>query len=132
MPNVKITYKPKVVLNAVSKGIDGPLNKAALMVEREAKILLSIGGGKNRNPSKAPNSPHTQSGNLRASISWEPVRHLRYKSRIVGPKTSAFYGKFHEFGLAGFPERPFMAPALQNTLPRILPLFKNIKLKGPK
>jgi len=132
MPRVTIKYKPKATLKVVSKSLDIPLNKAALMVEREAKLLLSTGGGKARTPSQAPAPPHLQTGNLRASIAWEPARLRRRKSRLIGPKNTAFYGKIHEFGLAGFDARPFMGPALRNVLPRITPLFKNLKFKGPR
>ena len=127
---VRVKYDPETTLSSVSKSIDIPLDKAALLVEREAKILLSTGGGRSKTPSNPPSPPNLQTGNLRAAISWEPVK-LRFgrKSRIVGPKVSAFYGKLHEFGLGRFPKREFMGLALRNVLPRILPLFKNLKLK---
>jgi len=124
MPNVFVKFNSRKVLKAASRSIDKPLDKAALMIERKAKILLSIGGGSAKTPSSPPRPPHLQTGNLRASIAWEAGRKGRLKSRLIGPRKSAFYGKIHEFGLAGYPKRVFMATALRNTRSRILPLFK--------
>ena len=47
------------------------LLRAAMIVEREAKILLSVGGGISHEPSVKGSPPHRQTGNLQNSISSE-------------------------------------------------------------
>lgn len=68
------------VHEAVSEGQMDPMKKAALVVEREMKRLLSVGGAKRLRstvtgrfrrvgtPSKPGEPPHAQTGNLRGSV----------------------------------------------------------------
>jgi len=49
------------------------LIKCALIVETEAKILLSSGGGEEKTPAPPGKPPHVQSGVLRASITHEVI-----------------------------------------------------------
>jgi len=130
----------KGVLRAVKQESIDPLQKAALMVEREAKRSMKAGGkfksasGEMVGIPSAPGSPpHVQSGNLRASITHAMTVLATW---IVGPTAVAWYGQIHEFGghYGGkwFPPRPFMWPALLKVAPLFPALFRNLPLSRHK
>lgn len=118
------------VAEAVKKASVDPLDKAAMLVESEAKRSMKAGGGSAHIPSTPPDPPHVQTGNLRASITWASIR--SGLSRIIGPTTVAWYGMIHEFGgrygNAYFPARPFMRPALKVCHQKFAELFKGLRL----
>lgn len=128
------------VKKAVEKSMQKPLDKAAMLIEAEAKRSMKSGGGKAHRPSPAGQPPHVQTGNLRSSITWAKI--LNGRSRIIGPTTVAWYGVIHEFGgrygKAYFPARPFMRPAIRSVREKFAELFANIPLrndyddKGPR
>ncbi len=163
-----IDMKARVYLNTdeiadhLKKGVTERLGKCALMVEAEAKRLLSKGGatpvtssGKREikyTPSETGMPPHLRSGNLRGSIQ---AARQPDGSWVVGPATTAPYGRIHEFGglirvtakmrmwlgmnlgiwkavgsSVHIPARPFMRPALDNCRARFAKVFENIPLGG--
>jgi phage gpG-like protein len=91
----------------VNKAVIGRVQKCALLVEAEAKQLLSQGGGSRTGADKAGNKtvsftpsapgepPHLRSGNLRNAIR---TARSGPKSYVVGPQRMAWYGRVHEFG----------------------------------
>ncbi len=111
---------------AVRKAKIEPLQKAALLLEREVKTSMSTGGGSEKTPSAPGAVPHVQTGNLRASIS---SAQLNKDTFVVGPTKSAAYGKFLEFGTSRMAPRPFMFPALLKVIPKFPKFFKNLNLK---
>jgi len=120
------------VMAAVKNASVAPLDKCALLVEREAKKSMKAGGalgrvgprgGYVREPSAPGTPPHVQRGALRASIGWARDG----ESRVVGPTEK--YGAAHEFGTRLLPKRPFMRPALQKVKSKFAALFRNLRLK---
>lgn len=132
----KFWLDEKAVLEATRQATIGPLEKCALTVERQAKIITSKGGriaagksGKFKSvPSPVGQPPHRQTGALSNSISWAFARSTKTGRRtaIVGPTTVAWYGKIHEHSTR-FP-RPFMRPALDHERPKFPRFFRNMKL----
>lgn len=109
-----ISVKAKVYLNTdevaakLKSSATNSLAKCALLVEAEAKRLLSKGGkqlgtaqfGDKKVPVKYTPSdvgmpPHLRTGNLRSSIRTEKTEVGSY---VVGPSKMALYGRIHEFG----------------------------------
>ena len=132
-------------LDAVKKRLEKvsmkPLAKCAAIVEAAAKRKLSKGGKKKlptkfgdkhaqfaTEPSKPGEPPHLQTGNLRSSIQSAPTSEGTY---VVGPTASAWYGQVHEFGGRNHPKRPFMRPALMESIDKFPALFGNLDLGGP-
>lgn len=98
----------KEVLEKVQKASIEAKHKCALLVEAEAKKLLSKGGSKLQQqsgmgaglkkiyiPSPPGEPPRLKSGNLRNSIATARTEKDTY---VVGPSKTAFYGQIHEFG----------------------------------
>ena len=55
-------------------------------------------------------------GNLASYITYE-LRKTRYGARVVvGPEDYAIYGWLHEWGLGGYPVRPWFNPVAKRTL----------------
>lgn len=161
----KIYLSTDEVAAKLKAGATVSLAKCALLVEAEAKQLLSRGGKQlgttpllatkvptKYTPSEVGKPPHLRSGNLRASIRTERTDAGSY---VIGPTTTALYGRIHEFGghisvtakMRGWlgmnlgiwkaigstihiPARPFMKPALDHCLVKFPELFKNIPLGG--
>jgi hypothetical protein len=126
--------RPEVTRAVALASLD-PLRKCAAEVEREAKQLLSVGGGSGRVPSPPGIPPHLQTGALRASVSHAlltmggmPAAHGIAARAIVGPTET--YGKYHEFGSRVHPQRKFMLPALLRCHMRFAHLFRRLRLKG--
>lgn len=104
----KVTLNTDQLARALQKGSTAALHKAALLIEAEAKELLSKGGkhftgsaspynSQNKvayTPSDPGQPPHLISGNLRASVKVEKTE--VGNSFRIGP--SAIYGRIHEFG----------------------------------
>lgn len=100
-------FHPNKIMEAVKEAIGqpgGPMEKAAIAVENEAKISMKSGGGSARVPSQRGTPPHTQTGVLRASIQHAPTS---YGTQVIGPTEK--YGAAHEFGAV---IRPKQAQAL--------------------
>ena len=122
-------FHAKKVADAINEAVRkpmGPLEKAAIAVENEAKISMKSGGGTAKTPSPVGTPPHTQEGPLRAGI-----QHAATSlgiSQVVGP--TEIYGKFHEFS-EKFP-RKFMAPALMRALKKFPKLFKGIPIASTR
>lgn len=135
---VKTWLNAKQVRAAVKQASTPRLLKAALMVEREAKISMKKGGkarqrgaggrfvkGTKAGRSKPGKPPFVQLGTLRASVKTAKTI-LGY---VVGPVRSAFYGKFLEFGTRFMAPRPFMRPAFVRAKRKFPKLFRGLKLK---
>ena len=134
------SIRVKEVLDKTESLSGKRLVAAGLLVEREARRLLSVGGGTAEPPavkegvyfygeplmrwvnaSKAGEPPRTQTGDLKNSIAVERI----FKTIvIVGP--SLFYGKFMEFGTRFIRPRPFMRPALRNMKRKFPQLFRRL------
>lgn len=112
---------PKNVTNAVRAASAGRLMKAALTVEKTAKVLVSVGGGRDHEPSAAGDPPHVQTGNLRSSIRTEVLTPIQV---VVGP--TVYYGKYLEYGTRHMAKRPFMRPALLDSMALIPNLFRRL------
>ncbi len=138
----------KQVADAVQKASVTRVAKCAALVEAEAKRLLSKGTKESAPPGRDPSRkrvrfiasppgepPFIRTGNLRASIAFAKTGQDTY---VVGPATTAWYGRIHEFGgvYSGkrgpmhFPARPFMRPALNHTVDKFPALFANLPLGG--
>jgi hypothetical protein len=133
--NARVEWFGREVADSVSEAMiapTGPLVKAALAIERCAKFLLRIGGGKDRLPSDPGQPPHRQTNTLRNSITYASVPAKRSPSVIVGPTAMAPYGKTHEFGLrvggVQYPERPFMTPAYDQAKTEFARFFHGLNL----
>ncbi len=166
--NLKVTtwLKTAEVKQRVRSAAVTRAAKCAALVEGEAKRSLSVGGKRvgmvykpgakkgtpvyERGPAGKP--PRLRSGNLRAGIQYARTPEGTY---LVGPATTAWYGRVHEFGakirvsrkmhfFLGFtlgiwvpiggliiiPKRPFMAPALARTVDKFPALFADLPLGG--
>jgi len=109
--------------------------RCAVLVEGEAKRLLSVGGGASHVPSAPGQPPHAQTGELKSSIT----------SAMAGPNTAIVgpnkigkptragkkysIGHIHEFGGVRHPKRPFMKPALMRMLERFPEQFKGLDFR---
>ena len=114
------------VQKAVQQAQVSRIDKAALLVEADAKQSMKAGGGGKGVPSPAETPPHVQTGNLRASIT-----HARTPqgTQLVGPTRMAWYGRVHEFGSARHKnKRPFMRPALMRMMKKFPMLFRKLPL----
>lgn len=143
---------PRQVLRATREATVDSFLLCAIITEREAKIILSKGGGRAKVSSPAGEPPHVQTGNLRSSICFAETWDGAY---IIGPTTNAWYGKVLEFGptkikvtkkMRGYlgavlgmhlrkttthitiKAHPFMRPALVKAIPKFLPKFRNLAL----
>lgn len=127
---MKTRYKYKIenvlVRKAVGEAMRKALLRAAMLVERDAKQSMRKGGGRAHEPSDPGIPPHVQTGNLRASI--QSAYDNKNKVAVVGPTKLAPYGKWHEFGGARLPKRPYMRPALLRQAPNFSRLFKSLEL----
>ena len=155
------------VKERVRKALISRYAKCALLIEADAKRSLSRGGkavvgrdkdGRYQKTDKAISGPageppRLRTGNLRASIQAAKTMEGTY---VVGPTTTAFYGRIHEYGgkirvtarMRGFlaaelgihlrkdtteitiPKRPFMGPAMRRMAEKFPELFKDIPLGG--
>lgn len=109
------------------------LSRAAIVVERRAKERLSVSGtgvrgpggtvvravktGRKRIygafPSRPGESPHKQTGRLRASVTWELVRLWSWVARVG---TNVEYGKHLELGTRFIAPRPWLEVSLADKL----------------
>ena len=121
-PRVRI-YKRETI-QAVMEAIDRPLSHIAAEVEGAAKRSMA-GGGSEHMPSEPGTPPNVQTGNLRAQITHARTERGSY---IVGPTSMAPYGRTHEYGVYPYPDRPFMRPALEMTVQRVMNRFRNLNL----
>lgn len=133
----KYKLNPQLVVGKTQEGASRAVAKVAHLVEREAKKLVNIGGG--RGKKGAPNNyyhsllqrwvkgsapgqpPHKQTAALQSSIRVEMVGVL---TALVGP--SVRYGRWLEFGTKRMAARPFMRPALAKTVGQFPQFFKGI------
>ena len=124
--SVAITMKSAALVAAV-RAESIPRNmRCALLVENEAKRLLSIGGGKPHRPSAPGVPPHLEHGDLRNSISSAATP---IGTAVVGPVVE--YGAYQEFGTRDgkLKKRPFMRPALMSVKHLFPKQYGNLKLK---
>jgi phage gpG-like protein len=114
---VKIIDETKNVEKAVEKASFENLGHAGASIRRKA--IASIEKSDKASPAGSP--PHTRIGELRKAISFD----VEDKSTaVIGPRASAVgqVGAAQEFGGrykgGDFPKRPFMGPALEESLDR--------------
>ena len=129
------------VVKSVSKASVPAMMKCGYMVQRKAVLLLGWqkGGGKmvvryrpRRRHRVGPPGlpPTTDQAQLANSIATAPQ--LGFSGRanvIVGPTIK--YGKVHELGVGRMPKRPFMSPALRQTVREFPKKFANLPLAEP-
>lgn len=123
MSNFKFKADLEKLWGAVDKASRKVLVRQGAIVEREAKRLVSQGGGKAHVPSKPGKPPHVQTGVLRSSIAFAIDTAAFEPTVLVGP--TAKYGKYLEFGTRKMAARPFMRPALTNTENQLLEAWKD-------
>jgi HK97 gp10 family phage protein len=114
----------EAALAAIFRSADGPvakqLTRIAIKVERRAKQLASTPGrgrvyGRRRHRASAPgDGPAVDTGRLRASIAHEVGRTGTTLVARVG--TDVEYAKFLELGTSKMAARPFLRPALTQTI----------------
>ena len=136
MTGIKIDSRRVAI--AVARASIAPEMKAGFLVEHEAKKLMQRGGrtgvGQRRGIPSAPGTPpHTQTGELRASITTARDG----QAVIVGP--TAPYGKVHEqadnpgewaeYGGRRYPKRAFMRPALLNVMKKFAKFWAGLNLR---
>ena len=146
MAKARVKMNTRGVMAAAAAGRRRGLAKCAMLVEREAKRLLSRGGGKSHKPSAPGQPPHVQTGTLRSSLGFAVLPTGR---AIVG--ATEIYAKVHEHGTRGaggtlkdiprrkkagskgkgksvtaMPPRPFMAPALRRSLSKFAKQFAGV------
>lgn len=96
MAKARVKMNTRGVMAAAAAGRRRGLAKCAMLVEREAKRLLSRGGGKSHKPSAPGQPPHVQTGTLRSSLGFAVLPTGR---AIVG--ATEVYAKVHEHGTRG-------------------------------
>lgn len=109
------------VEKAAQKAMFRNLGHAAASISKSAKESIEQSSA----PAPAGHPPHTRRKLLRKAIQFkvDPTR------AVIGPRQSVagVSGKAHEFGgrFRGdvYPERPFMAPALEKATPRFAGSF---------
>uniref|UniRef100_A0A6M3KTR9 Putative tail protein n=1 Tax=viral metagenome TaxID=1070528 RepID=A0A6M3KTR9_9ZZZZ len=92
------------ILNSLQKGLE----KAGLIVERQAKINVSQSSG----------HPRVQTGRLRSSITHE------VEQGQVSIGTNVYYGKYLEFGTVNHPPYPWLYPAVESEKSKIIEALK--------
>lgn len=117
---VKVEDTTKRVTDAAEKATFRNFAHAAARISKDAKASLITSAG----PSSPGSPPHTHKGAfLRRAVRFAADK----TSAVIGPMASIVddAGAAHEFG-GGFrgqdyPERPFMGPALEKSIPRLGP-----------
>jgi phage gpG-like protein len=107
------------------------LAKSAHLVERHAKVLLSLSSHPKGTPtpSRPGQPPSLVTGTLKRSVKVRgPRRTSSGFEAVIGP--TAVYGRIQELGgLAGrglrsrLPARPYMRPAMRQSIPGIRAIF---------
>jgi len=108
----------KRVSDAADSGTFRSFSKAAFSISSDAKASLTTADG----PSAPGQPPHTHRGEyLRKAVRYAADK----EGAVIGPIASVVgdSGAAHEFGEEyrgqDYPERPFMAPALERATPRL-------------
>jgi len=96
------------------------LERAAYELQNAIKESISEPSNHGTTPSAAGEPPHKDLGRLRASISHE-IDIANMKARVG---TNVIYAKFLELGSRRMAARPFIRPAYQLMIPRILAILK--------
>ena len=96
--------REKEILNGLQKGLE----KAGLIVERQAKI----------NVSQSTGHPQVQTGRLRSSI----THNVNPGEVEIG--TNTVYGKYLEFGTSKMPPYPWLFPAVEESRNDIIKVLK--------
>jgi HK97 gp10 family phage protein len=122
----KLERWAKVAPNEVKK----VLTVGAMMVQEEAQRRhlsgpkMARGVGDYNNATLA-----VRTGRLRGSIAYRVTALENGKfSAMVG--TNVPYGRKHEFGLEGLPERPFMRPSLEKKRPAVFKMIEEAFMKS--
>jgi phage gpG-like protein len=121
MIDIKATVEPQMqkVQQAADKAAYRNFRHAGFSIAKAAKALIV----KSPDPSK-PGSPPTTRGKARKSLKSAIFTNSDKESAMIGPRASfvGTSGEVHEFGKSRggeqFPQRSFMGPALQASLPR--------------
>lgn len=120
---VKIEDKMQRVEKAAEKAAYKNFNHAAASISKDVKSSLETAEG----PSAPGSPPHTHRG----AFLRRAVRYAANKDgAVIGPMASVVdeAGALHEFGGERegdqFPERPFMAPALERAVPRLAGIWR--------
>ena len=97
--------REKEILDGLQKGLE----KAGLIVERQAKINVS---------QSPPKHPQVQTGRGRASITHE----VSPGEVVIG--TNVYYMKIQELGSIRQPPYPWLFPAIESEKPKIIQALK--------
>jgi phage gpG-like protein len=122
--DVQIRMQEERLRKAVERARAGGLRAAAFLVSQAAKKKII----KSRTASAPGKPPHSRRGLMKFAIRYEVAKDNM--SAVIGPIKSkaGTSGQAHEFGGsyrgAYFPARPFMGPALMETLPQLGPKFR--------
>lgn len=114
------------------------MKKSAIAVQREAKKLTGVGGGKPHQPSLPLEPPHRDTGALTNSITYKvverglivegfvgvDVQELSAKSIKFGGTGDVDYGYWLEIGTKKMSRRPYLMPALTNCFNEIKRFFR--------
>jgi len=104
------------VISKINKANKQIINKACLMVERDAKQSIGLVPS----PSPPGHAPAAPTGRLRSSITHE----IEGTTGRVG--TNVEYALFLELGTEKMSPRPFLRPALHKNEKAIRQMFKKI------
>jgi len=112
------------------------LSRAAIVVDRDAKELLSVAGTgvvgpggavvravkRTRKtiygafPSSPGSPPHKQTGHLRRSVTWELIQGVKMLARVG---TNVKYGRWLELGTSRMLPRPWLVRAFRDAMPTV-------------
>jgi len=113
------------------------LRKGARLVENEAKFVHLRGPKMPRGIGDPVNATlERRSGRLYGSIATRVMALSNGKfsaqvgTNVRSPKTGRAYGRDHELGLNGMPERPFLRPSLEKKRPEVFDLIAKEFMKS--
>ena len=114
--DIKIDFTPKAVTDAADKAAFKHFGHAAARIRKDAVASIQT----SPNPSPPGSPPHTRRQQLPRAIAFDATK----TGAVIGPRFSVVgdAGHAHEFGGMfrgeNYPERPYMAPALEQNLER--------------
>lgn len=112
------------------------LKRGAEMVRSEAKQFHLSGPKMPRGVGDATHATlAVRTGRLRSSIALRvmSLQNGKFSAQVgtnVRSKDGRPYGKIHEFGLQGMPERPFLRPSLEKKRPEVFELIAKEFMKS--
>lgn len=139
MGEVRHNFDPRLIVDAIVRGVDLATQDIVKTVQNDIKTMISGEGsgikywGNPRRSSRAGEPPAKQTGDL--SRSWQTGRPARIaQGRRVGWRVGSNkkYARILEFGNARIRERPYVRPALKAIAyqsPRIIEKYVRAELR---